>query len=119
MKTALITGCNGGLGQRLLTRFASLGYNVIACSISEDDAFLKKCSEFEKEYGIADWESPNLENNNPKSEEETPKTEQIFPKMSIEIDNIDNIDIKNINKPKQTFANDTVWNDSMAKELGF
>lgn len=53
MKTALITGCNGGLGQRLLTRFASRGYNVIACSISEDDAFLKKCSELEKEYGIA------------------------------------------------------------------
>lgn len=42
MKTALITGCNGGLGQRLLTRFASLGYNVIACSVSEDDAFLQK-----------------------------------------------------------------------------
>lgn len=52
MKTALITGCNGGLGQRLLTRFASQGCNVIACSIFEDDAFLKKCSELEKEYGI-------------------------------------------------------------------
>ncbi len=53
MKTALITGCNGGLGQRLLSRFASQGYNVIACSISEDDAFLKKCSELEEEYGIS------------------------------------------------------------------
>lgn len=53
MKTVLITGCNGGLGQRLLIRFASQGYNVIACSISEDDAFLKKCSKLEKEYGIA------------------------------------------------------------------
>ena len=52
MKTALITGCNGGLGQRLLSRFASQGYNIIACSIFEDDAYLKKCLELEKEYGI-------------------------------------------------------------------
>jgi len=52
MKTALITGCNGGLGQRLLTRFASQGYNIIACSIFEDDAFLQKCNELEKEHKI-------------------------------------------------------------------
>lgn len=53
MSTALITGCNGGLGQRLLSRFASLGYNIISCSIIEDDDFLKKCSELEKEYDIS------------------------------------------------------------------
>ena len=94
--------------------------HYICCSGSNQfHFFLSPNPDFEKEHGIVDWESPNLENNNPKSEEEFPKTEQIFPKMSIEIDNIDNIDIKNINKPKQTFANDTVWNDSMAKELGF
>jgi len=52
MSTALITGCNGGLGQRLLSRFASLGYNIISCSIIEDDDFLKKCSELEREYDI-------------------------------------------------------------------
>ena len=52
MKTALITGCNGGLGQSLLSRFASLNYNIIACSISEDVAFLNKCVELEKQYGI-------------------------------------------------------------------
>lgn len=52
MRTAVITGCNGGLGQCLLQRFASNGYDVIACSISEDEAFLRKCSELEVQYGI-------------------------------------------------------------------
>ena len=52
METALITGCNGGLGQRLLSRFAYQGYNIIACSIFEDEAFLKRCSDLEQEYGI-------------------------------------------------------------------
>lgn len=52
MKTALITGCNGGLGQRLMTRFAEKGYNIIACSICEDEAFLKKCRELEDTKGI-------------------------------------------------------------------
>ncbi len=52
MKTALITGCNGGLGQRLLSRFASQGYNIIACSIIEDEYFLMKCKDLEKDFGI-------------------------------------------------------------------
>lgn len=52
MKTAVITGCNGGLGRCLLQRFASNAYDVIACSISEDEEFLKMCSELEKRYGI-------------------------------------------------------------------
>jgi len=52
MKTVLITGCNGGLGQSLLLRFASMHYNVIACSISEDEEFLKRCSDLESEFKI-------------------------------------------------------------------
>lgn len=52
MKTALITGCNGGLGQRLMTCFAGHGYNIIACSIFEDDMFLKQCRELENAKGI-------------------------------------------------------------------
>ena len=53
MKTVLITGCNGGLGQCIMARFASKGYRIIACSISEDEAFLKKCEELEKDNGIS------------------------------------------------------------------
>lgn len=52
MKTAIITGCNGGLGQCLLNRFASLNYNIIACSISEDEEFVKKSVELENTHGI-------------------------------------------------------------------
>lgn len=40
MKTALITGCNGGLGKVLLRQFASMGYNVVALSVAENDDFL-------------------------------------------------------------------------------
>ena len=94
--------------------------HYICCSGSNQfHFFLSPNPNFEKEYGIVDWESPNLENNNPKTEEELPKTEQNLPKMNIEINNIDKIDIKNKNKLKLTFANDTAWNDNMAKELGF
>lgn len=53
MALALITGCNGGLGQRILERFASQGYDVIACSIFEDEAFLKKCETLESQNGIS------------------------------------------------------------------
>ena len=53
MKTALITGCNGGLGQRVLNKFAEQGYNIIACSIIEDELFLKQCKELESTWGIS------------------------------------------------------------------
>ena len=53
MGAALITGCNGGLGQRLMERFAAQGFDIIACSLFEDDVFLQKCSELESQYGIA------------------------------------------------------------------
>lgn len=52
MKTALITGCNGGLGQCLLNSFASQNHNIIACSISEDEKFMEKCAELENTHGI-------------------------------------------------------------------
>lgn len=51
-RTALITGCNGGLGRRILGRFASLGYDIIAFSLFEDEAFLDECAGLEKEFGI-------------------------------------------------------------------
>ena len=52
MKTALITGCNGGLGRVLLRQFASLGYNVMSFAISEDDSYKALCEEMERQYGV-------------------------------------------------------------------
>ena len=52
MGAALITGCNGGLGQKIMEKFAVQGYDIIACSIGEDEAFLQKCKNLEKENNI-------------------------------------------------------------------
>lgn len=43
MKTALITGCNGGLGKALLKKFTATGYNIIACSYPKEDCFVSEC----------------------------------------------------------------------------
>lgn len=53
MGAALITGCNGGLGMRIMERFASLGHDIIACSIAENDDFLVLCSDLESKYNIS------------------------------------------------------------------
>lgn len=52
MKTALITGCNGGLGKTLLKSFAEKGYNVIACVFPESEAFTDYCKTIESDFGI-------------------------------------------------------------------
>lgn len=52
MSAALITGCNGGLGVRILQRFASQGHDIIACSISESEDFLDLCKRLECEYQV-------------------------------------------------------------------
>ena len=58
--------------------------HYICCSgTNQFHFFLSPNPNFEKEHGIVNWESPNLDTNNPKSEEELPKTEHISPKMSI------------------------------------
>jgi len=53
MKTVVITGCNRGLGLELLRKYASNGYNVIACTRAESPDFLTVCKQVEKEYGIS------------------------------------------------------------------
>ena len=52
MKTALITGCNGGLGKTLLKSFAQAGYNVIACVFPASDEFIDYCKTIESDFGI-------------------------------------------------------------------
>lgn len=52
MKTALITGCNGGLGRTLLKQFASQGYSIFACGYPYDEAFVKECGDIAAEYAV-------------------------------------------------------------------
>lgn len=50
MKTAVITGCNKGLGLKLLERFSKEGYNIIALNRKQYDDFDVKCDEIQKEF---------------------------------------------------------------------
>ena len=52
MKTALITGCNGGLGRALLDKFSLEGYNIVACYYPHDDIFIGECHNISKERGV-------------------------------------------------------------------
>lgn len=51
-KTAIITGCNRGIGRAVLERFACNGANIWACSRIADDAYEKACAKFSQEYGV-------------------------------------------------------------------
>ena len=53
MKTALITGCNGGLGRTLLKRFASQGYNILACAFPYNEAFAQECGDMAAKYAVS------------------------------------------------------------------
>jgi len=52
MKTAVITGCNRGLGLAILRKYASEGFNIIACIRKENAEFSSLCREIEKQYGV-------------------------------------------------------------------
>lgn len=52
MKTALITGCNRGLGKQLLTDFAANGYNIIALVRCQNDEFDHYCNEIASDNNI-------------------------------------------------------------------
>ncbi|EIY82334.1 SDR family NAD(P)-dependent oxidoreductase [Bacteroides uniformis] len=51
-KTALITGCNRGIGRAIMQELVAGGANIIACTrkqTAEQDAFYRQC---QSEYGI-------------------------------------------------------------------
>ena len=51
-KTALITGCNRGIGKAIMQELVAGGANIIACTrkqTAEQDAFYRQC---QSEYGI-------------------------------------------------------------------
>lgn len=52
MKTAIITGCNRGLGNALLARFAKLKWNIIACTRTQNDDYVKFCEKLQAENNI-------------------------------------------------------------------
>ena len=52
MKTAVITGCNRGLGLSLLERFTNDGFNVIACLRKESAEFTITCKKLEEKNDI-------------------------------------------------------------------
>ncbi len=51
-KTAVVTGCNRGIGKAILTRFAENGANVIAVVRKESETFSQYCDELEKKNDI-------------------------------------------------------------------
>ena len=51
-KTAVITGCNRGIGKAILQRFAEEEANVIACTRKNDEAFNGFCTELQNKFKI-------------------------------------------------------------------
>ena len=51
-KTALITGCNRGIGKGILERFVQEGCNIIACTRTVSDELIEAYNKLEAEFGI-------------------------------------------------------------------
>lgn len=51
-KTAVITGCNRGIGKATLEAFAKNGANVFAVVRKENEEFLKYCKELSEQYNV-------------------------------------------------------------------
>lgn len=51
-KTAMITGCNRGIGKKILTLFASEGANIIACSRTKNEEFEAELRQIAGESGV-------------------------------------------------------------------
>lgn len=51
-KTAIITGCNRGIGRATLEKFCAYGANVFALVRKESESFLHDIEEFKAKYGV-------------------------------------------------------------------
>ena len=51
-KTAVITGCNRGIGKAILKRFAEEEANVIACTRKNDESFNSFCNELQNKFKV-------------------------------------------------------------------
>lgn len=52
MKTAMITGCNRGLGRALMDKFAAEHFNIVACARKQSDEFTTICHEIADTYHV-------------------------------------------------------------------
>ena len=51
-KTAIITGCNRGIGAKILEKFSSSGANIFACTRKKNSEFESKISELARKYKV-------------------------------------------------------------------
>ena len=51
-KTAIITGCNRGIGLEIVKTFAVNGANIFACARSYNDDYEQMLRDLEKEYQV-------------------------------------------------------------------
>ena len=51
-KTAIITGCNRGIGEKILEKFSSSGANIFACTRKKNSEFESKISELARKYKV-------------------------------------------------------------------
>lgn len=54
-KTAVLTGCNRGIGKAILEAFAAGGANIWACTRKPDDKFTDYAANLAKETGVTIW----------------------------------------------------------------
>ena len=52
-KTAVITGCNRGIGLSILKKFAENNCNIIACNKTNNEEFISICKEIKKKQNIS------------------------------------------------------------------
>ena len=52
-KTALITGCNRGIGKDILTKFVSQGVNIVACIRTASDEFSAYLNTLCENYNVS------------------------------------------------------------------
>ena len=52
-KTALITGCNRGIGKAMAEKFASEGANLICAIRKENPAFKEETDKWVSQYGVS------------------------------------------------------------------
>ena len=51
-KTSIITGCNRGIGSRVLETFAENGADVFACYRIKNDQIIDNCKNLSQKFGV-------------------------------------------------------------------